>query len=232
MRPGMRRVLAGFSKAAAASALVGACTWTSLDAVGPSPGIIDADAHDVPVPPDAAGAIDAPASDAASFACGAPSTSTTGRAWTFDSTAESWTVELDDGVQATPAWTGSFGDPDAGALQIDVTPDPSVTSLTGGWLHVTIPSVDLSHFTVSAWAWLDDGPSPHLKTFVQTGTMYKWADNGTFYLQPHEWTCLSLAVSMPAYSQPQYDPTKVVSIGFEMLGTAPFRLVFDTVRYD
>ena len=222
----MGRDLARLSKGAAASALLSACAWTSLDAVSASPDTFDAAVPDAFAAPDA---IDGLMGTPASTGCNASTAS--GQEWTFDSTIEPWTFELDNGVQATPTWTGAFGDPDPGALQIDVAPNPNDASLTGGWLHVALPSTDLSSVTIYAWAWLESGEVPHLKTFVQTGTMYKWADNGTIYLAPHQWTCLSLPVSTPAYSQPQYDPTKVVSLGFEMLATAPFRLVFDTVRY-
>jgi hypothetical protein len=113
-----------------------------------------------------------------------------------------------------------------------VKPASADASLTGTWAHIALPSAsDLSNRIVSAWLWLDSGPSPHVKVFAQTGTMYKWADNGTLFLVPNQWTCVSLPVSTPVYSQPNYDPTKVVAIGFEMLGTAPFRVLVDSVRY-
>ena len=125
-----------------------------------------------------------------------------------------------------------MGDPAPGALQADVTPSSSDASLTGAWVRFVMASpADFTGRTISAWAWLDSGQSPHLKTFVQTGAMYEWADNGTIFLGTHQWTCLALPVSSPAYSQPAYDPTKVVALGFEMLGTEPFRIFIDSVRY-
>jgi hypothetical protein len=229
----MAGVAASSSSVVAASALFAACAWTSLDAVGPSLDAVDAETtgSDALVGPDASGPEDeASLGNPPAAACSA--SLVPARQWSFDSSIESWTVEVDTGVQATPAWSGAMGDPSPGALQIDVIPSSGDASLTGAWLHFAFPSpVDLSNSTITAWAWLDSGQSPHLKTFVQTGTMYKWADNGTLFLAPHQWTCLSLPVSMPAYAQPEYDPTKVVSIGFEMLATAPFRLFFDTVQY-
>ncbi len=79
--------------------------------------------------------------------------------------------------------------------------------------------------------WLESGTSPQVKLFVQTGTTYAWADAGTVVLAPRAWTCLSLDLSAPQYNQPNYDPTKVITLGFETQAIDPFRLFVDDVRY-
>jgi hypothetical protein len=214
-----------------AAAPVAACAWVSLDAIAPLPGAIDAAPPPDAVPADAdASGDDAPPISPSSPACAVAAAPV--NQWTFDSSIEGWSIATDTGAQATLVWSAAMGDPAPGALQVDVTPSLSDASLTGAWVRLLMAApADFSGRTISAWIWLDSGPSPHLKTFVQTGTMYEWADNGTLFLAPHQWTCLSLAVSTPSYSQPAYDPTKVVALGFEMLGTEPFRLFIDSVRY-
>jgi hypothetical protein len=41
---------------------------------------------------------------------------------------------------------------------------------------------------------------------------------------------VSLPISVASYTEPNYDPTNVIDIGFELLGTAPFEVYVDTVR--
>ncbi len=221
---------------AAAAALLGACTWASLDAI-----TVAGDAGPQragPGGPAADGAGDeAPASGASAGACSASgaatATAAATRQWTFDSNVEGWSLETDTGVPATLGWNASAGDPSPGALEADVTPAASDSGAVSGAWAAFIPSspLDLSGRTLSAWVWLDSGESPNLKTFVQTGSQYDWADNGTVHLALHEWTCVSMPVSSPSYEQPSYDPSQVIRLGFEMLGREPFRLFIDSVRY-
>jgi hypothetical protein len=139
-----------------------------------------------------------------------------------------WT---DTGVTGTLTWTGSTGDPQPGALQVDVTPAVGdAGALTGGWVLYNMSATNLTGRTISAWVWLNTATSPEFKVFVQTGTQYVWADGGSLRLEPYTWTCVSLNLMAPAYNQPEYDPTSVISLGFEMLGTTPFQLYVDTVR--
>jgi hypothetical protein len=103
-------------------------------------------------------------------------------------------------------------------------------SPNGGWIQYAHTFGDLTGRTVSAWVWLESGPSPDLQVFAQTGTQYDWGDNGTVQLRPQTWTCVSLAISTPYYNQPSYDPTDVVTTGFLFLGLASFAVYVDTVR--
>jgi hypothetical protein len=242
-----------------------ACGWVHLDAIGPavepdgapladaaadlSTGVMDGAADyvsppDSGVPPDSETADTPSAPEDASpdggpppFACsGSPNVV---RQWTFDSDPQSWTLNMDRGVQGRLGWSGSIGDPSPGALQVDFTPTTIVDArsvdagaASGAWVqYATTPLGDLSGRTISAWVLLDRGPSPQLKVFVQTGTQYAWADNGTITLIPHTWTCVSMPVSAPAYNGPNYDATYVTVLGLEMRGSAPFRVYVDTVRY-
>ncbi|MDP8999505.1 MAG: hypothetical protein M3O46_05280 [Myxococcota bacterium] len=154
------------------------------------------------------------------------------RQWTFDSNAQGWLLSMNAGVQGSLTWTGTIGMPAPGALQIDV--NPGRASL-GAWArYVAMPVGDLSGRTISAWLWLESGPTPRVKLYVQTGTQYTWADNGTISLALRAWTCVSVAVSAPSYTNgPNYDPTNVVRLGFELLSNSasPFRIYVDTVRY-
>jgi hypothetical protein len=225
---GLVVVRAPASAIAAAAALLSACTWATLDTLAPAPAGVDGGAPAASV--DGAGAEDG-ASPSATDPCAAGIAPA--REWSFDSTLEGWSVETDTGVPATVAWTGASGNPSPGALQADVTPAATDSgTVTGAWVsYVPSSPIDLSNRTISAWVWLESGESPHLKTFVQTGAQYNWADNGTVHLFWHEWACVSMPVSTPSYTQPNYDPTRAIRLGFEMLGLTPFRLYIDSVRY-
>jgi hypothetical protein len=156
--------------------------------------------------------------------------------WTFDSTLDSWTSTSDTGVQTALSWTGSLGQPTPGAVHFEVTPrtsDGGATSdggsTSGAWVENDAPPANLAGRTIAGWAYLESGPSPQLKVFAQTGPQYIWADNGTVHLAPQTWTCVSLPLSSPSFSQPDFDPTNVIRLGFEMLATEPFHIDFDSV---
>jgi hypothetical protein len=155
------------------------------------------------------------------------------RQWTFDSDVQGWWMSMDTGVQGRLIWSSSIGNPSTGALEADVT-QGSVDAghVSGAWAQYDMmPLGDLTGRTISAWLWLDQGVSPRIKVFVQAGPQYGWADNGTILLTSHTWTCVSMPVTSPSYNGPNYDPTAVVRLGFEMRGTTPFRLYVDSVRY-
>jgi hypothetical protein len=210
--------------------LVAGCGWKELDAVGTAPL-----ADKVPVldaATDTQEAADGPgeAAEAGSSSAACSGDHTPVQQWTFDSTAQGWTLSLDTGVDASVAWIGTTGNPSPGALQVDVTPyADDGGAMNGAWLQYDMPLGDLAGRTVSAWVYLDSGTSPSLKVFVQTGTQYEWADNGIVLLAPRTWTCVSLPLSTPAYNQPSYDPTEVINVGLQLLGAAPFHLYVDTV---
>jgi hypothetical protein len=157
------------------------------------------------------------------------------RAWTFDSDTEGWVLLPNSSVSGSSSVVLDAGDPSPGALEVEITSLPGDASTpNGGWVEyqAATPLGDLSGRVVSAWIWLEAGPTPNLKVFVQTGTEYTWADNGTVHLLPHVWTCVSLAVSNPSYTNgPSYDPQDVVRLGLELLGPAPFQIFVDSVEY-
>jgi hypothetical protein len=197
----------------------------------------DAQRQDSTSASDVTGAADvsdsAPGETSASAAACATANAAAVTQWTFDTTIEGWTL-LDGSVGATLAWADA-GDPSPGALEVDGTAT-EVDAATTTPAYVVLnesPSVDLSGRTVSAWLWLDSGSSPSIKLFVQTGSLYVWADGGSVALVPRMWTCISLNVSVPAYSSQDgvYDPTSVVRIGFELDQSAPYRLYVDSVGY-
>jgi hypothetical protein len=153
--------------------------------------------------------------------------------WTFDTSIESWISTPSADASAPLTWTGSTGDPTKGALELVYTPPspPDSGTENGVWLDVDIDASDLSKRTVSARVWLDEG-SLQLLTFVQTQTDYAWGDDGVISLPTRKWTCVSLPVSTPVFSQPDYDPTQVIRIGLEMLSDTPFRVYVDTVSVE
>lgn len=220
---------------------VSACGWTDLDAV--APGTSDAQASDAGAHPrdatDAAtqarktsdASSDDASPDAAASSLPCTRDEVTVYDWTFDSNVEDWALSLDTGVDAGLAWTGDAGYPSLGAVAAHITPQENEGgTLNGGWLDYPHSFGDLTGRTVSAWVWLESGTSPNLKVFAQTGTQYRWADNGTVHLHLRTWTCVSLPISVASYTEPNYDPTNVIDIGFELLGTAPFEVYVDTVR--
>jgi hypothetical protein len=211
------------------------CEWTELDAI--APGVSQArdassseDVADASTEARAAtDASKAPRPDAASSVACTRADATVYQ-WTFDSSVQAWALVLDTGVTGSLAWTDNTGMPSPGALKVEITPKEEDGGATnGGWLQYPHAFGDLSGRTVSAWVWLDRDESSNLKVFAQTGSQYVWSDNGTVSLVPRAWTCVSLPISNPSYTQPNYDPTDVINIGFELLGTAPFHVYVDSV---
>jgi len=177
---------------------------------------------------EASGPVDAYSDDGASQSLPCTSAQMVIKEWAFDASAEGWAIDTGSGVQGSLSWTASTGYPSAGALSVDVTPFDAAGP--GAWVVYATP-LDLTGRTISAWVWLESGPSPNFKTFVQTGAQWVWADNGAVYLTPHTWTCVWLDVSSPAYNGPAYDPSSVIRIGFQALSPSPFRMYIDSVRY-
>ena len=227
--------------AAAAATAATACVWDRLDAIAAltSTGVDDASTDvlrgaeasatgDGAAPGDATTDASTPPDGPSSAPC-EPQASPIDE-WTFDSNVQSWVASTDTGVQASLTWTDATGQPTAGALEFDVTPRASDSgSTSGAWAEYEMPLGNLSGRTLAAWARLESGTSPQLKVFAQSGSQYIWADNGTIYLEPQTWTCVSLPISSPSFMQSDFDPTDVIRIGFETLGTAPFQIAFDTV---
>jgi hypothetical protein len=213
--------------AAAALGLAGACQVEQLDALnGPAQDADVADAGHAVAPGDTTSDGSSGASGQACMATGTPVL-----AWTFDTTDDSWILSS-EGADVTTSWSGATGDPTPGALAVDfagLSPDAGGPGATI-WVHAEIPASDLTGRTVSARIWLNGGQSPQFLSFAQTQTAYAWADNGEVRLPLGSWTCVVLPISSPVDAYPQYDPTQVVRIGFEMIATAPFQLFVDSVR--
>ncbi len=216
---------------------VSGCNWAELDAIeASSTSVVDASFVEESASVAAPDASEVPVADSSPDQTASPlpctSTQTVIGQWTFDSDIQGWALSMDTGVQGDLTWTSGLGDPSPGALEVHVTRGSGdAASSNGAWLQYDTALGNLSGRTVSAWVWLDSGPTPHFKLYVQTGSQYVWADNGTVYLTPHTWTCVSLPVSSPSYNGDNYDPTSVVRLGFEMLDSEPFRLYVDSVRY-
>ncbi len=249
------------ARLAVAALLLTACGWDELDALAPAlasgetgstdaaaegngggessdgrkdaqsqdDGGLDATTVEDTGAPDGASPADA---DMSSVPCNSGLTPV--QEWAFDSDTEGWILSMNSGVLGGVSWNDNVGDPSLGALQVEITSALSDGgAANGAWAEYQATALgNLTGRTISAWLWLDSGPSPNIKLFVQTGSQYTWADNGTVQLASHGWTCISMAVSSPSYTNgPNYDPTSVVRIGFEMVGSSPFRVFVDTVRY-
>jgi hypothetical protein len=224
---GRRAAIAFWLVVAVSASIAAGCALEELDAVDQIPGQDASTGADASAP-DAEASVEAASSQACLGAV--PPV----REWMFDAGAEGWTLTIGNGVDAGLTWTSTTGDPSPGALEVDFTPPVTdagtESTIWVHWVQDTNP-VDLTGRTVAAWVWLDTPTSPRFLTFVQTQTEYAWADEGVVTLTPRTWTCVSLPLAMPAFSQPAYDPTHVIRIGFEMLGTSPFRIYIDSVRY-
>jgi len=241
---------------AVASAVAGvACGWEEVDALLPAPGGGsggtggDATAPDGGSPPDRVpegdSATSSPPDGGSTEAASSMDDGTAGdlpcnssiapvRAWTFDSDTEGWTFLTNPGVSGGLSWAADAGDPAPGALTVTVTAIPDEAgALNGGWVEFqATPLGNLTGRVISAWVWLESDTTPNVKLYVQTGTQFTWADNGTVQLQPRVWTCVSMATSSPSYTNgPDYDPQNVVRVGFEMLGPTPFEVFVDSVEY-
>src|SRR5208282_4640734 len=105
---------------------------------------------------------------------------------TFDTTDDSWILSSSStDTQVTMSWYGGSGDPAPGSLAVDFTGTASDSSGPAViWVHEEMTAIDLTGRTVSAWVWLDSGPSPQFLSFVQTETAYAWGDYGEMLLTP------------------------------------------------
>ena len=250
-----RRLPAGLTGAAVLATLgaATACGFDSLEAIGPAPGAEDGPSGELPFDASAGRDAGGPAPDATIEEDATPDVAGPGetslpdsgpsspactgaqnpaREWTFDTDPQGWTLAMDTGVVGSLSWAGTTGNPSPGALDVHITAAVD-GGANGAWAEYDgTPLGNLSGRTLSAWVWLEAGVSPHLKMFVQTGSQYTWADNGTVDLTPGVWTCVSMDVSSPSYTNgPNYDPTSVVRVGFELLASTPFSLFIDTVAY-
>ncbi len=233
MRTPVAALRAGAVPSAIAVAFV-ACSPTQIDAIAPPAAGGDAtvEAAEADSDNETADSDDETASQDSPSSLACSNSAAPVQEWTFDTTIQGWIVTVDPvQVTSTVTWTGSTGDPAPGALQVDFTPAPPDAGRGSAvWVQFDMAPSDFTDRTLSAWAWLDSGPSPHFLTYALTGASYVWADNKPHTLAPHTWTCLSLPLSTPAFNNPGYDPTQVVRIGFEMYIDSPFRVFLDTVR--
>jgi hypothetical protein len=164
----------------------------------------------------AGGGLDASGPTATCSQAGSPTMT-----WSFDADMQSWELS----GPGTMVWTAAAGDPSAGALQLDwnsgSTTQPRLVQALG----------DLSGRIATARVWLDSGTGVWVKLFVQTTSKLSWGDGGTVDLSPGQWTCLALDMSNPSFSKPQYDPTDVQVIGFQLQAGGQSRVYIDTVAY-
>jgi hypothetical protein len=209
------------------AACASACVWDDYDAVTSPQPIADAEPTDSGTLPETSDVGDVSTGPDATSSPACSVSSTPVQTWTFDTTTQAWGSYTDSGVSATLAWTGTVGDPSPGALSFVVSPGDG--SNQGAWIRYDGSLGDLSGRTMAAWVFLDYGASPHLKPFAQTGSSYAWGDSGTWSLPAGQWTCVSLTFSSPAYNQPGYDPSNVITIGFETLAADSFELFVDSV---
>lgn len=149
-------------------------------------------------------------------------------AWSFDSDVEGWVLTLGGGQSGTLSHDASNGAPAPGALLVDVLSGPPNQS---AWPEYMQPVGDLSGKTLTANVYLESGTGIALKLYVKTGAGFAWADGGTVPLTLGEWTCIVLDVDNPSYNDGDYDPSEVVQTGFEVFGSAAFRVLIDEVAY-
>ena len=92
------------------------------------------------------------------------------------------------------------------------------------------PLTDMEDRVVTAHVLVVSGSDLTAKLYVQT-TDYAWADSGNVPLEIGVWTCLSLDLANPAYSNEGYDPTNVIALGVRVRGLGDVTVLFDDVAY-
>jgi hypothetical protein len=158
------------------------------------------------------------------------------RYWGFDTDDESWSFDYDreSGAIGEMAWTGERGDPRPGALEIDLT--GTGTSEHLAWLRPPMPLGDLAPTSViSARVWIDQ-PGIFAKAYVNNGGAgVGWTDGGAIQLAPGRWTCVTLDLVNPSYTDPgqPLDTAHVYELGLQLDGVvnATATLAIDDVGY-
>jgi hypothetical protein len=140
--------------------------------------------------------------------------------WSFDTGLQGWELS----GSGSMVWTGAVGDPGLGAVEVDwsgSTTHPRLVQSLG----------NLSGHIITAEIWVDVDANVTAKLFAQTGAKLSWGDGGVVTPTPGQWTCMALDMNNPAFSKPQFDPTNVQIIGFELSGSGNDRVYFDEIAY-
>jgi hypothetical protein len=149
------------------------------------------------------------------------------QAWTFDSSTEGWSILLaspEDFVDSTGAvWSLAEGQPDAGAVRLDVPFTATGQQVSYG-LRFDNPR-DLTGRVLAVWVLLANGfnlsPSEPGggQVYAFSGDGWIWANGPWFMLQNQRgWTQGVLDIDAPETVYEGFDPTDIREIGV-MIGT-------------
>jgi hypothetical protein len=142
------------------------------------------------------------------------------RYWGFDTDDEGWSFDYDraSGAIGEMAWTDTVGTPRAGALDIQFT--GTVMSERLAWIRPPAPIGDVAAKTISARIWTDRA-GLLAKAFINNGNGGAgWTDGGAVQLDPQRWTCVTLDVGNPSYTDPDrpLDAGNVYELGLQIDG--------------
>lgn len=158
------------------------------------------------------------------------------RYWGFDMDDESWGFDYDraSGAIGEMTWTGARGEPRPGALEIELS--GAATSARLAWIRPPAPLGDLAAAKViSARVWIDQ-PGLLAKAYINNGGAgVGWTDGGAIQLDPGRWTCVTLDLMNPSYSDPDrpLDAANVYELGLQLDGVldATTTLAIDDVGF-
>ncbi len=157
------------------------------------------------------------------------------RYWGFDADDEGWSFDYDNasGAIGDMTWTRAVGTPREGALQIQFMGTARTERLA--WIRPPSPIGDVTAKTISARIW-SERAGLLAKPYIHNGNgSAGWTDGGAFQLDPQRWTCVTLDVENPSYTDPVrvLDAGHVYELGFQidgMVGGAT-TIVIDDVGY-
>lgn len=147
--------------------------------------------------------------------------------WSFASDQQGWQVEADPGASGDLSWSGTTGDPGAGALEINATVANGVNNVR---VYLDQSPQDFTGKVLYARVFLESGAGVTAKVFVQTGAS-AWGDGQEVYLDAQQWQCVSFDPRDPAVVTPGFDRTAVRRVGVFFFGDASARLYVDQVSY-
>lgn len=147
--------------------------------------------------------------------------------WSFTTDVQSWTFFSGMTSSGTVRWTGTTGNPDPGAIQFDAT---GGSGTIGDILFSSSTAINLSGRTLSAWVMLATTKSVSVN-FIAATTLTSTGYGPSVPLTPGSWTCVSFNPDSPTSALAGYDPSQIRYIALQPVGSSPFRLYVDQVRY-
>lgn len=149
-------------------------------------------------------------------------------AWTFDTSEQGFTLNVDAPLAGTLSWINTDGHANAGALQATVSLNG--TSLYGYFRSPESNLGNLAGRLVTAYIKLQSGNPVSVKIYA-LDVAWNWADGGWTTLSSGSWTCLSFDPAVPIYAVSGYSSSSIIELGVQFWGNGDTRVLLDDLGY-